>query len=219
MKRYAEPMPCRHTGRCRAPPSPTCLPLVLCLIARCFPLTGPPSPLSPEATRASACEFPLPTNSGMPSMITTGSDAALWFTLNQANAIGRTGLDGDVTLHHLPTAHAGPVGITSGTDDAVWFVEIGAGQVGRITPEGRITEFPRPDRAARPHAIVVATTDGCWFSEWGANRIGHITTAGKIEEHDLPAPSSEPHGLTVGSDGCVYVALEIGTVARLQPNG
>ena len=71
----------------------------------------------------------------MASMITTGPDGALWFTLNQAHAIGRFGLGGEATIHPLPTPDAAPVGITA-TADAVWFVEIGAGQVGRIHPDG-----------------------------------------------------------------------------------
>ena len=36
-------------------------------------------------------EFP---GTGMPSMITNGPDGALWFTLNQGNAIGRIETDG-----------------------------------------------------------------------------------------------------------------------------
>ena len=100
----------------------------------------------------------------------------MWFTLNQANAIGRITTDGAVTVHPLPTDAAGPVGLCAGPDDALWFVEIAAGRIGRITTDGEITGFPLPDRASRPHAIVADGHGDLWFTEWGANRVGVIQT-------------------------------------------
>lgn len=53
-------------------------------------------------------------------------DGALWCTLNQANAIGRIGLDGEFRHYDLPTPAAEPHGITVGADRTVWAVlEIG----------------------------------------------------------------------------------------------
>ena len=112
-------------------------------------------------------EIPVANEEAGPYGIVTGPDGALWFTLNQANAIGRITTGGDIVLHPLPTPDAAPVGIT-GDGAALWFVEIAAGQVGRISMDGRIEEFPLPDRTARPHAIVAASAGDCWFTEWGA---------------------------------------------------
>lgn len=112
----------------------------------------------------------------------------MWFTLNQANAIGRIDMDGAVTLHPLPTEAAAPVGIAAGRDGALWFVEIAAGQIGRITPDGQITEFPLPDRTARPHAVTVDGDGTAWFTEWGRNRVGAIAPDGSLTVHDLPTP-------------------------------
>lgn len=53
---------------------------------------------------------------------------------------------------------------------------------------------------------------------WQVARLAIQTTDGHVEEYDLPSPSSEPHGLTLGPDGALYVALEIGEVARLEPS-
>jgi virginiamycin B lyase len=112
---------------------------------------------------ASIKQIPVSGPASGPYAITTGPDDALWFTLNQASAVGRISLDGDATIHPLLTAHAGPVGITRGVDDALWFVEIGAGQIGQITTDGRIQEYPLPDRACRPHAIIAdRVTTGGW---------------------------------------------------------
>jgi virginiamycin B lyase len=40
---------------------------------------------------------------------------------------------------------------------------------------------------------------------------------GNIDEFELPTPNSEPRGITIGPDGAVWVALEIGALARLVP--
>jgi len=102
-------------------------------------------------------EFPLPHAGAIASMITAGSDGALWFILNQAQAVSRLSLGGDIAIYPLPTPDAGPVGIAAASD-AISFVEIAAGQVGRISLNGRIREFALPDRTGRPPPSSTTTT-------------------------------------------------------------
>ena len=148
---------------------------------------------------------------GAPSMIVSGPDNALWFTLNQDNAIGRLSLSGELTKRELPTAAAGPVGIAATHDDAVWFTEILAERLGRIPMDEAIQEIDLP---GKPHAVVADPSDGVWVSLWGSNQLARVSGDGEIVTIDLP-PGSEPHGLAIGPDGALWVALEVGFVLRM----
>ena len=146
-------------------------------------------------------------------MITTGPDGALWFTLNQAHAIGRIDVRGALTIRDVPTRGSGPVGIAA-THDALWFTEVLAGRIGRIADEAPIQELALDDPESKPHAIIAAQSDGVWVSLWGADQIAHISDEGEIATLDLP-PGSEPHGMAIGSDDALWVALEAGSVIRI----
>jgi virginiamycin B lyase len=144
-------------------------------------------------------------------MIVTGPDNALWFTLNQRNAVGRLALSGDLTVRELPTAAAGPVGIAKTHDDAIWFTEILAERLGRIPMDEAIQEIDLP---GKPHAVVADPADGVWVSLWGSSQLARVSADGEIVTIDLP-PGSEPHGLAIGPEGALWVALESGFVVRM----
>lgn len=162
-------------------------------------------------------EFPTGAAGGMPSMIACADDA-VWFTLNQAHAVGCLRVDHEqVEILPLPTQGAGPVGITAAPDGAGWFVQIGAGLIGRVDAAGTLVEHALPDRQSKPHAIAADPAGGCWFTLWGSNQVGHIGDDGAITLADLPTPDSQPHGLAVAPDGTVWVALEPGRLAEVSP--
>ena len=148
---------------------------------------------------------------GMPSMITTGPDNALWFTLNQANAIGRL----DPRRGHAAQAADARRRVRSASprthDDAVWFTAVLADKVGRIPMNEAMQELDLP---GKPHAVVADPSGGVWVSLWGADQIAHVSADGEVDTIDLPA-GSEPHGLAIGPDGALWVALEAGFVMRL----
>ncbi|WP_382308556.1 hypothetical protein [Herbiconiux sp. UC225_62] len=162
-------------------------------------------------------EFPAGTDEGFVSMIASSGES-LWFTANQANAIGYIrGGDSAVQLFEIPTPHSGPVGITVGDDGAAWFCEILAGAIGRVDRTGRFTEFPLPWPESKPHAIAADPAGGFWATLWGSNQLAHIALDGTIEIVDLPGSHSEPHGLAVAADGTVWVAMESGALLAVTP--
>ena len=121
---------------------------------------------------------------GFPAMITAGPDGALWFTLNQGNAVGRLEPTGDLTVREVPTSGAGPVGIAATHDDAVWFTEILAEKLGRIPMDGPIEELDLP---GKPHAVIADAADGVWVSLWGSSQIARVSGDGEVITIDLPA--------------------------------
>ncbi|SDY79243.1 Vgb family protein [Herbiconiux ginsengi] len=162
-------------------------------------------------------EFPAGIDEGFVSMIASSGES-LWFTANQANAIGYIrGGDSAVQLFEVPTPHSGPVGITVGDDGAAWFCEILAGTIGRVDRTGRFTEFALPWPESKPHAIAVDPAGGFWATLWGSNQLAHIALDGTIEIVDLPGSHSEPHGLAVAADGTVWVAMESGALLAITP--
>jgi virginiamycin B lyase len=162
-------------------------------------------------------EFPAGTDEGFVSMIASSGES-LWFTANQANAIGYIrGGDSAVQLFEIPTPHSGPVGITVGDDGAAWFCEILAGAIGRVDRSGRFSEFPLPWPESKPHAIAVDPAGGFWATLWGSNQLAHISLDGTIDVLDLPGAHSEPHGLAVAQDGTVWVAMESGALCSYAP--
>ena len=135
--------------------------------------------------------------------------------MNQANAIGRLDLNGQLTKRELPTRNAGPVGITATHDDTVWFTAILADKIGRIPMDDAIQELDLP---GKPHAVVADPSGGVWVSLWGADQLARVNADGEVTTIDLPA-GSEPHGLAIAPDGALWTALEAGYVLRLPTVG
>ena len=162
-------------------------------------------------------EFTTGAPDGAMSMVACEGES-VWFTLNQANAIGYIrGGNSAPAITTLPTDGSAPVGVTVAYDGAAWFAEIGADQIGRIDRNGELTEYPLPEGSSKPHAIAADPQGGCWFTLWGSNQIGFIAADGTVAVIDLPTANSEPHGLAVAADGTVWVALETGFLAELRP--
>lgn len=154
-------------------------------------------------------EFTLPEEGAYPAMVASHQDGSVWASLNQAGALARMDVAGDVELIALPEG-AAPVGIAA-AGSHVWTADIARGSILRVDGDLNVTDFAlAPD--SRPHAVIADDT-GCWFTEWGANRLGRITAEGDLVEYDLSGVGEEPHGLAVDSDGVVWVAFESGAVA------
>src|SRR5688500_20311410 len=88
-----------------------------------------------------------------PSLITRGSDGALWFTRSGDDRIGRITTDGEQSSVEL-TSGSGPFGIAAGPDGALWFTTMTAATAGRLGDDGTVDEGPV---GGRPSVVPTGT--------------------------------------------------------------
>lgn len=110
--------------------------------------------------------------------IARGPDGNLWFTMPNANKIGRATPTGSVTEFALPTARSEPLGIAAGPDGNLWFTEAGASAIGRMTTSGVVHEFPLV--GLRGASITRGADGNMWFvcadaTNVNTYRIGRIS--------------------------------------------
>jgi virginiamycin B lyase len=149
-----------------------------------------PAPVSTAGLNCTGCEGPLD--------IASGSDGALWFTLQSNNLIGRVTTAGQITQFHIPS-HATGTAIVAGPDGNLWFGE--SDGLGRITTAGTVTEFPLPT-SGTTYGLVAGSDGNLWF---GTSYLNRATTSGTITEFALPSPLELERG-TVGGDGDIWFA-------------
>ena len=86
-----------------------------------------------------------------PMAIAAAVDGTVWFTIDQADAIGRI-RGGRIELLPTPGRNYEPLGLAVAADGSAWYTDIKAGAVTRISPSGEVAQFAldNRDRAARP---------------------------------------------------------------------
>jgi len=170
------------------------------------------------ATDGTIREIALPSG---PTTVALAADGVLWFTLGDANAIGRINPDGTgFALYPIPTPASSPRIISYGADGNMWFSEHAAGKMGRITPAGVITEYALSSPDSQPRAIALAADGNVWIGMFAAGKVARITPDGVLTEFDLPTPDSGPRALAAGPDGNIWFSqFKVNQVARITPDG
>jgi len=172
--------------------------------------------------RVSIHEWDLPTPSSRPHDPAVGADGALWYTAQEANAIGR--LDpatGEIKQFALKTPHSGPHGLVSDNAGNIWFTANYAGYIGKLDPKtGTVTEFKINDpRGKDPHTPIIAPDGRVWFTVQQGNVVGVLDPkSGAIKLADVPTAHALPYGIVLDSKGTLYFC-EFGSnkITRLDP--
>ena len=167
-------------------------------------------------------EWELPTAKSRPHDPAVGADGALWYTAQEANAIGR--LDpatGENKQYALTTPNSGPHGLVSDSAGNIWFTANYAGYIGKLEPNsGKVTEYKINDpRGHDPHTPVIAPDGRVWFTVQQGNVVGVLDpTNGNIKLTDVPTPHALPYGMVLDSKGVPYFC-EFGSnkIARIDP--
>jgi virginiamycin B lyase len=152
--------------------------------------------------------------------LTTGPDAALWFTLVHSGHIARLDPGGEVTTHTLESAACGPSIITLGPDGALWFTRNRDHRIGRITTDGTSTSFATPTPDSGPFGIAPGPDGALWFTEMNTDIIGRITTGGAITEFALPVKGCFPSMISAGPDQGLWFTLnQANAIGRIGLDG
>ena len=174
------------------------------------------------AVDVSIHEWDLPIVKSRPHDPAVGADGALWYTAQEANAIGR--LDpatGAIKQYPLKTPHSGPHGLVSDAAGNIWFTANYAGYIGKLDPKSRsVTDFKINDpRGQDPHTPVIAPDGRVWFTVQEGNVVGVLDPAtGGIKLADVPTTRALPYGIVMDSKGTPYFC-EFGSnkIARIDP--
>lgn len=145
--------------------------------------------------------FPLET--GVLGPITVGPDGNLWYTVENAEEIGKMTPSGTGNRYSLPSGSK-PNGLAVGADGELWFSDNGTNRIGKITTAGSVTEYALP-AGSDPWGMAAGPENDVWFVEYGTCKVAKVTTAGVITEYSLPA-GSDPGALTEGPEGNMWVA-------------
>lgn len=158
------------------------------------------------------------TTSATPYGICAGPEQTLWYTLVDADRVGRRAADGQTEEFTVP-AGSMPSLLAAGADGTLWLTLNQANAVGTLSLTGELTTYPLPTVGAAPVGIS-ASPDGAWFAEIGAGQIGRISTDGTTEEFPLPDRSSKPHAVATTSDGGCWATLwATSSAVRLDRSG
>ncbi|GIK57952.1 MAG: hypothetical protein HND44_20095 [Chloroflexi bacterium] len=122
-------------------------------------------------------EYPVP--NGHPFHIvveTVGPPARVWFTVPDANAIGRLVVTSTVdyvfTTVTVPTANSEPYDLVYDGSDTIWFTENAANKIGRLTlSTSSVLEYAIPTNNSAPTGIDLSPDGRVWFLEQAANKL------------------------------------------------
>jgi len=152
-------------------------------------------------------DYPVPAGS-RPHDVAPALDGGVWYTAQNAAALGWLDPDTGQT-HHIPLgAGSRPHGVIVGPDGAPWITDGGLNAIVRVDPDTEhVTPYPLPPN--RPNANLNTATfdhDGVlWFT--GQNGVyGRLNPAnGQMDVYDAPRGRG-PYGITTTPSGDVYYA-------------
>ena len=147
---------------------------------------------------------PLAYRVGSPNAMILGPDGALWFTTAR-NVVGRTTIDGVVTMHQ-GTWVDGPQDIVASPDGDLVFSNTDGDSIGRVSTDGAFSHLIHPVTFAEaawprdPRSTAVAPDRTIWFLSDG--RDGRMAPDGTVQDGNGFYTERD---LAMGPDGSVWI--------------
>ncbi len=142
----------------------------------------------------------------IPAALAIGPDGAVWFTIENSDAIGvfRGGV-----LERLPKGRESlePLGLGVSNSGEVWFTDAITESIARLSPDGRVTGFRLPTGITQFGRLAVAPDGGVWFTDSWSNAIVRLHQ-GQFTPFEPTTPSANPFGVVVDAHGTAWATLQ-----------
>ena len=164
-------------------------------------------------------EYPVPAGSH-PHDVAPAPDGGVWYTAQQAGALGRLDPATGETRHIPLGPGSSPHGVIVGPDSAPWITDSGLNAIVRVDPqteEVKVFPLPADSSSANLNTAAFDPNGILWFT--GQNGIyGSLDpNSGNMQVFEAPRGRG-PYGITVTPDGSVYYASLAGSyVGRIDP--
>lgn len=154
----------------------------------------------------------------IPTAIAVGPDGTVWFTLDNAAAIGRI-RGGRLERLTKPGRNLEPVGLAVTADGAAWFADLPAHALLRVDPSGAVSSVALGTPTVRVGRIAAARDGSLWFAEGAMHSITRLA-GGVLTRHSVRYVDAGPFGVSVAPDGVVWATLQrAGRLVRIEPGG
>lgn len=167
--------------------------------------------------------YNIPTANSEPTNIITVGPGQVWYTLQNANAIGKlvvTNGNASFNQYSPPTANSAPYDLAY-DGQFIWFTERQGNKIGRLNPAtGAITEYPIPTPNSEPMGIAISPNGHVWFVERTGNKIARFKPAsGTFDEYAYTVAGAFPEDVATSSDDSIwFTAPGLNLVVHFMPD-
>src|SRR4029079_539831 len=143
-----------------------------------------------------------------PIAIAASADGSIWFTIDNADAIGRLR---DGRIERLPTSDRNnePLGFAVAADGSAWYTDLAARAIARVSSAGEIARFVLDTPIARPGRLALAPDGAAWCAEPTGYRVTRLKD-GVFTRHQIDSARGGPYGVAATADGAIWATLQDG---------
>ena len=135
-------------------------------------------------------EYRMPGPHDGPMAIAAAADGTVWFTIDQADAIGRV-RGGRIELLPTPGRNYEPLGLAVAADGSAWYTDIKAGAVMRVNRSGEVVQFALDSAIVRLGRVAIAPDGSVWFADATGAGITQLKD-GTFTSHEIGSADSGP---------------------------
>jgi virginiamycin B lyase len=154
----------------------------------------------------------------IPAALAVGPDGAIWFTIENSNAIGVL-RGGKLQRIQKGRENLEPLGLAVAPDGHVWFTDAMAESIGHLAPDGAVESIRLPTGIAQFGRLAVAPDGAVWFAEGWTNSVVRLKD-GVFTPYQPSSPNASPFGVALDAGGTVWATLQAANrLVRITPDG